>query len=121
MPPIGTPGAPCFNTTPVTITFPFGIFTVPLQDVRAGARYVGSPANQLADGLLFGFLSESDANSIVLPPSVPIFAGQPISVLLPGGTGNCATHTAKDTGPLGQPGWYFYLNFTAHRVTWTGP
>jgi hypothetical protein len=116
-----TPSAPCFATMPVTITFPFGFFTVPLQDLRAGATYVGGPANQLGDGLLVGFLSESDADSILLPASVPILGGQPISTLLPGGTGNCATHTAKDIGPLGEPGWYFYLNFTAHRVTWTGP
>jgi hypothetical protein len=119
-PATSTPGAPCFNTMPVTISFPFGFFTVPLQDVRAGATYVGGPANQLADGLLTGFLSESDADSILLPGSIPILGNQPISSLLPGGSDNCAPDTAKDTGPLGQPGWYFYLNFTAHRVIWTG-
>jgi hypothetical protein len=63
----------------------------------------------------------ADADMIVIPPSIPIVGGQPVSRLLPGGTGNCAPHTAKDIGPGSQPGWYFYLNFTAHRVTWTGP
>jgi hypothetical protein len=120
-PAISTPAAPCFNTTPVTISLPFGIFNIPLQNVRAGATYVGGPANSLINGLLSGFLSETDANSILIPMSVPLIGGQAVSSLLPGGTGACAPHTAKDTGPLGQPGWYFYLNFTAHRVTWTGP
>jgi hypothetical protein len=121
-PPILTPGAPCFSTASVTINFPFGLFTLPLQNVQAGATYVADPASDLIDGLLLGFLSEADADMIVLPPSIPFgLGGQPISKLLPGGTGSCATHTAKDLGPLGQPGWYFYLNFTAHRVTWTGP
>ena len=119
-PATSTPGAPCFDTAPVTLTFPFGFFTVPLQNVRAAATYVNAPANQLADGLLIGFLRESDADSILLPPSVPLFGNQPISTLLPGSSNNCAPHTAKDTGPLGEPGWYFYLNFTAHRVAWTG-
>jgi len=119
-PAISSPGAPCFNTTPVTISFPFGVFTVPLQDVRAGATYVGTPATQLTNGLLTGFLSQSDADAIVVPPDVLIIGGHTLSSFLPGGTGSCATHTAKDTGPMGQQGWYFYLNFSAHQVTWTG-
>jgi hypothetical protein len=115
-----TPGAPCFSTLPVTLTLPFGLFTIPLQDVRVAAQYVGAPASQLIDGLIYGFLSESDADGIVLPATLPLIGGQPISMLLPGGSGACPTHTAKDVGPLAQPGWYFYLNFTAHPVTWTG-
>jgi len=120
-PPITTPSASCFATTPVTLTFPFGVFTVPLQDVSAGATYVGDPANQFINGLLRGFLSEADADMIIIPPSVPLVGGQPVSRLLPGGTGSCAPHTAKDIGPGSQPGWDFHLNFTARRVTWTGP
>ncbi|MGE5319217.1 MAG: hypothetical protein ACM3KD_03455 [Hyphomicrobiaceae bacterium] len=119
-PAITTSAAPCFSTTPVTVTFPFGVFTIPLQNVRASATYVGDPAGQLIDGLMFGFLSETDADAILLPSTLPLIGGQPLSKQLPGGSGSCAAHTAKDIGPLGQPGWYFYLNYTAHQVTWTG-
>lgn len=121
MPPVSSPGVPGFNTVPVTVVFPFGLFTIPLQNVRAGAEYVGDPANGLAAGLLYGFLRESDADMIVLPPDIPIYGGRPVSEFLPGGTNCCAPHTAKDVGPMGEPGWYFYLNFTAHRVTWMSP
>lgn len=120
-PALVTSAAPCFATTPVTLSFSFGLFTIPLQDLRASATFVGNPADQLIDGLLIGFLSESDANTILLPPELPLIGNQPVSILLPGGAGNCAPHTAKDFGPGGQPGWYFHLNFSAHEVTWTGP
>ncbi|MBX3025511.1 hypothetical protein KF840_11460 [bacterium] len=125
-PPITNSGAPCFGTDPATITFPIGLFELPLEDVRASGTYVGGPpANQIMNGLLVGFLSEAAADNIFLPDD-PTFqlvglAGKPVSVALPGGTGNCASHTAKDIGPDGVPGWYFYLNFTAHQVTWSGP
>ena len=95
-----------------------GLFTVPLQNVQGSAKYVGNPANQLIDGLLFGFLNESDANTIIV--NVPILGNTPLSKFLPGGSGNCDSHTAKDIGPMGQPGWYFYLNYTAHLVNWPG-
>ncbi len=120
-PPISTSAAPCFDTTPTTVTFPFGIFTVPLQDVQASATYVGNPASQLLSGLIVGFLSETDANNIILPDGLSVLSGRPVSDMLPGGAGNGCPTTAKDIGPGGQPGWYFYLNFTAHKVVWTGP
>lgn len=120
-PAITSSTAPCFATAPQTFTFPLGLFDLTLANVRASARYVGDPANNVIEGLLFGFLSEEDANNTLLPDDLPIFFGQPISVLLPGGSGNCAEHDDRDLGPGGQPGWYFYLNFTAHRVVWTGP
>jgi hypothetical protein len=93
------------------VVFPFGIFTVPLQDVQASATYVGGPATSLINGLIVGFLSESDANNIVLPEGLSVLSGRPVSDLLPGGANNGCPTTAKDIGPGGQPGWYFYLNF----------
>lgn len=125
IPGITTSSSPCFGTTPATITFPLGLFDLPLQDVRASGTYVGAPATGIINGLLSGFLSESDADNIFLPndPTLATFglAGKPVSYVLPGGTGNCAAWNDKDTGPGGATGWYFYLNFTAHKVTWTGP
>lgn len=117
--------APCFGTTPTTITFPLGLLDLPLQDVRASGTYGGAPATQITNGLLVGFLSESDADNIFLPndPTLAAFglAGKPLSYVLPGGSGNCAAWDDRDLAPDSTPGWYFYLNFTAHKVTWTGP
>jgi len=80
---------------------------------------VGAAPDDLTKGLIVGFLREVDANNIFLPPSYPIVGGQSISVLLPGGAGNCAVWTDKDMN--GQdPGWWFFLNFTAENVPWTG-
>jgi hypothetical protein len=110
--------APCFGTASTTISFPIGLFTIPLQDVRAAATYVGAaPSSQVINGLLYGFLSQADASSVNLPPEL---GGAPITSFLPSGA-PCPGHTAKDIGPGGQQGWYFFFNFTAHKVTWTGP
>lgn len=114
--------APCFRVDPIDITFPFGVFTIPLQQVEASATYVGGPATSLIDGTLVGFLSETAADAIILPASLPFVGGQPLSSFLAGGTGACPVFSDKDIGPAPafETGWYFYLNFTAHLVTWTG-
>lgn len=119
-PPVTTSSAPCFRTDPVTIVFPFGIFSIPLQDLQASATYVGGPATQLIDGMLVGFLTEADADAILLPPDIPFVGNTPLSRYLAGGTLACPMYSDKDIGPGAQVGWYFYLNFTAHLVTWTG-
>ncbi|MDX2169252.1 MAG: hypothetical protein SF182_19435 [Deltaproteobacteria bacterium] len=117
-PALVTSTAPCFSTAGTTIAFPIGLFTIPLQDVHAAATWVGSPpSTQIINGLLYGFLSQADASNVNLPPEL---GGAPITSFLPSGAA-CPGHTAKDIGPGGQPGWYFFLNFTAHKVVWTGP
>jgi len=112
---------PCFVQPPTTATFSLAGIDIPLEDVRIAATYVGSPADTLSNGLIVGFLAESSANVILLPATIPILGGQPLRVVLPGGMDNCAPHDDKDTGPGGVSGWYFYLNFTAHHIDWTGP
>lgn len=113
--------APCVESSPTSILFPLGVFDLPLDDVQVGATYVGDPATGLVNGVIRGFISEANANSILLPVDIPIIGGQPISSLIPGGTGSCASSDDRDTGPGSQVGWYFYLNFTAHEVDWIGP
>ena len=113
--------APCFVTGNVTQTFLLGAISIPLQNVRYAGTYSGNPATVLSAGLLTGFLSESDANVIILPADFPLGAGQPLSSLFPGGAGNCSTFDDRDVGPDGQLGWYFYLQYTAAAVTFTGP
>lgn len=73
----------------------------------------------LIEGLIYGFLREDDADSILFPASYPIIGGQPISFLLPGGTGNCSFGDDTELHD-GFFGWWFYFNFTAEYVPWTG-
>lgn len=116
---ITTPGAPCAGSIPTTITFSLGLFSIPLEDVQVGATYVGNPATSLSNGLIRGFISEATANTVIVPLPDAFGGPTPLSELLAGGAGNCQmTQDDRDTGPGAQSGWYIYLNFTAHAVTW---
>jgi cysteine-rich repeat protein len=107
-------GASCFASDAETITIDISGILITLQDARIAARYSGSPATGLVNGIVRGFISEADADATVLPDSLPIVGGQPLSSLLPGGSGNCASGDDRDVGPDGSTvGWYFYLNFAA--------
>ena len=89
-----------------------------LRNVRIAASYAGTPPGTLVNGLIRGFLTETDANSTTIPASFPLIGGRKVATLLPGG-GSCATHDARDMAD-GVRGWWFYLNFTAAPVTYTG-
>ena len=54
---------------------------------------------------------------MLAPADLPLVGGRPVSSLLAGGTGNCASSSDKDRLD-GVPGWWFYLNFTAQQVPW---
>lgn len=120
-PPVFNAIGPCYSSAPQTITLDIGGIQVTLTDARVGATYNGNPATNLVNGLLIGFISEADADATIIPNTIPIVGGHPLSSLLPGGTGNCSTTNDKDIGPGGVMGWWMYLNFTAERVMWTGP
>jgi cysteine-rich repeat protein len=117
-PAITSASAPCFATSATTLTISIGGIPITLHDARVGATFVGNPATSLTNGLLIGFISETDANATIIPMSFPLVGGQPLSSLLPGGSGNCASFSDKDTD-AGVVGWYFYLNFPATRVPWS--
>ena len=119
VPAVDEPPAPCFVTVATTAPFQLGDIVVTLQDLQIAATFVGDPVSQLATGLIRGFLTEADADTLLLPPDLPVVGGMPISVLLPGGTGNCAAGDDRDTHS-GMSGWWFYFNFTADRVTYFG-
>lgn len=119
-PAVGTATAPCAGSDPTTITFPLGLFTIPLEDVQVGATYVGNPATTLINGIIRGFVSEATANMVIVPLPDAFGGPTPLSELLAGGVGNCSALDDRDTGPGAQSGWYIYLNFTAQAVaTWT--
>jgi hypothetical protein len=118
VPAITSTSAPCFVTDPRVMTVPLFGANVPLRDARIAARYVGSPAGTLTNGLFLGFLAQADADLIVIPSSYALVGGQRLSSVLPGGTSNCASFSDKDTHG-GVPGWWFYFNFDASRITWS--
>lgn len=119
-PGVTEPTAPCFRTAAQGLDFTvFGDQPLPLQDAQISARIDGSAPDRLIEGLIVGFLRQDDADSILIPASYPVIGGQPISILLPGGTGNCSGGDDTDFHDSSN-GWWFYINFTAENVPWTG-
>ncbi|HWO26813.1 MAG TPA: DUF4215 domain-containing protein [Kofleriaceae bacterium] len=116
-PAIATPTAPCFVTNAVTLTLNIGGIPITLHDAQVAARYVGNPATSFTNGLLRGFISETDANATIIPATIPLVGGKPLSSLLAGGTGSCPSYSDKDVNN-GVVGWWFYLNFPATKVPW---
>ncbi len=110
-------GGPCFVSDPVNLTLNLNGVVVPLQDAQIGGKYLGNPPTQITEGLIRGFLSESVADSTMLPPELPLIGGQSLASVLAGGVGNCSPTDARDLGPDGQTmGWWFYMNYTADAV-----
>lgn len=119
-PAVASPGAPCFVSPTGTLALDLGGIPVTLREVALSATFVGDPGDALATGLLRGFISEADADATILPASLPLVGGRPLSSLLPGGTGSCALHNDKDVLE-GVTGWWFYLAFPASRVPLVDP
>ena len=119
-----TPGitaatGPCFSTGDQTLHIQLSGIPITLVHAQFGATYNADPATGLVNGILRGFISEADANATVLPTTLPLVGGKPLSKILPGGTGACATASAKDTLADGTVGWWFYLNYVASPVAWS--
>ncbi|MCH9649563.1 MAG: hypothetical protein K0U98_15090 [Deltaproteobacteria bacterium] len=119
-PTVAEPGAPCFVTEAEEFSIDLNGLTIPLLAAQTAGTLSGSPVDQLTPGLLLGFLREADADALLLPADLPIVGGQPLSILLRGGTGNCSSGDDRDTF-MDESGWWFYFNFTADLVPYTGP
>jgi hypothetical protein len=117
-PAVGSTPAPCFVTLARPLTLTLNELPLPLRSFQLAGTFTGSPES-VTNGLMRGFLRESDADSILLPAELPLVGGQPLSVLLPGGTGNCAPGDDRDTHE-GVSGWWFYLSYPADPVGFTG-
>jgi len=114
------PPAPCFASMAADVVLHLDDLEIPLSQARTGATFVGDPADQLHSGLVLGFLAESVADATLIPAGLPIIGGQPLSSVLPGGTGCCAPHDDRDTlGPVS--GWWLYFNIEATTVPYSGP
>jgi hypothetical protein len=120
VPAITLPSAPCFKANFNGLVLALGPVTLILQSVTIGATYEGTPANNLVNGLIRGFLADTSADNTILPliPFVPI-GGQPLSHLFPGGPTNCSPWSDVDLIYFpAYTGWEVYLNFTAVKVPW---
>ena len=115
VPAVTSPGAACFASPSGTLTISLGGIPIPLHDAQLAAHFDADPAQALSEGLLRGFVSEADANATLIPASVPLIGGQPLSSLLPGGAGSCAPHSDKDLRD-NVSGWWFYFNYSAARI-----
>jgi hypothetical protein len=115
-PVVTQPSLPCFVTSSVNVTLNLGGIPVTLHNASIAATY--SDPMHLSNGLLTGFISEADADSTILPPTLPLVGGQSLSSLLAGGSGSCPAYSDKDIVG-GVSGWQFYLNFDAARVNYS--
>lgn len=118
-PGITTPFAPCVVSRPALVPFILFDQAFELRAAQAGASFLPGPVSTLTDGLFLGFLPESVADSVLLPPAVPVVGGQPLSILFPGGTGNCAPGDDRDVFES-ESGWWLYFNYPADAVPFVG-
>lgn len=114
-PAIALPSGPCFRTNLGTISVEFLGAPVLLRGTVVGATFSGNPPTSLVNGLLAGFLTEADADATILPAELPLVGGQALSILFPGGTGNCAGHDDRDTYQ-DESGWWVFFNFVANPL-----
>jgi cysteine-rich repeat protein len=132
MPTANTVSAPCFVSDPVSLTVSIGGIMIPLEDARVAATYTGTPPNRLVSGIVVGFLSEAAAVATTLPTSLPVVGGDPLYEHLQAGnrtvmgtadgcnvSGGAHEDDADMNGSVS--GFWFFLNFEAERITWTGP
>ncbi|MBW2523223.1 MAG: hypothetical protein JRI23_03570 [Deltaproteobacteria bacterium] len=108
---------PCFTTAPFDTTLRLGLVDLPVRDATVAGTY---RSGGIGWGSLRGFVTEGDADSVLLPDSLPIVGGKPISVMFPGGDGNCARHDDRDVHE-GRVGWWIYAEFNAEEVKYVGP
>lgn len=119
VPAVAAVSGPCFVSLARRVVFDLNGVLLPLGSLEIAGGWTATPVASFNAGLMRGFLSEAEAATVLLPATLPIVGGQPITVLLPGGTGNCAAHDDRDLEE-GVPGWWFYFNFPADAAFWTG-
>lgn len=115
LPAVPAAAPPCLVTDAQDTEAPFGDLMIPLT----GARFAASwdlAGDRLSNGLIMGFLRESDADELLLPIDLPLIGGQPLSVILPGGNGNCASGDDRDVFNM-ESGWWFYFESISDVVT----
>ena len=114
-PSVANVATPCWlGAAKATASLNFNGVAVPLFGVRSGGA-VSATDGPIGRVMMRGFLRESDADATLLPVGLPLVGGRPVSVLLKGGTGSCATGSDKDVLD-GVTGWWFYMEQTIASV-----
>ncbi len=114
-PSVASVSPPCWlGAAKAQASLNFNGVAVPLFGVRMGGA-VTAADGPIGRVMMRGFLRESDADATLLPAALPLVGGRPISVLLKGGTGSCATGSDKDVLD-GVTGWWFYTEQTITSV-----
>lgn len=103
--------APCFVTAPQSLMLTLGGVPLNLRDAQLAATYVGTPATSLRNGLIRGFITETDADLTTLPASLPLVGGMPLSSVLRGSSTNTCSPSDLDMHPVHGRGWWFFANF----------
>jgi hypothetical protein len=98
---------PCFVTQPFDVTLITPAFTMPLSSATVAARYAGDPADELLQGNVRGFISESVASTVMLNSAV--FNNTSLADVL----------RAEDMDQ-NATGWMFHVSFTAVPVDYDG-
>jgi hypothetical protein len=88
---------------------------IPLSMFQMSGTAVGEPPTMFTNGLLMGFLSETDADALTFAAGVPLIGGLPLSSILAGGEDSCKSTDDRDS-PGTETGWWFYFNFEADWV-----
>jgi hypothetical protein len=109
--------APCFATAVGTVVLNLQGTPLTLHDASIAATWTGSPTNELSNGLMRGFVTETDADTTVV--TIPGAGDRPLSSLLAGGTNSCQSAWSDKDLNNGVSGWWFYVNFSAAKVPYT--
>lgn len=124
--PINVASGPCFLTDPQTFMVNLGAVTVTLSGGQMAGTFVGGATpSRIVNGVIRGFLPESEARVATFDPMIPIVGGDTIfEHLAAGGAPGSACEGVAGFGTddrdtvAGEAGFWFYLNFEAERVDW---
>ena len=124
--PTAPTGGTCYVASAGTITIDLDGILITLNDASIGGEFFGTPATEIRDGLIRGFISYADAAATIIPEGttdIDAIDGSPLSSLLrttstggttPGACGSSMRASDLDVGVDGTtPGWWFYLSFRA--------
>jgi len=112
-------GQSCFVTGPQNFAVAGIGPGIPLSDAQFAGRFGAQPIAAVSNGLLRGFLTEAQASLIQVPLPNPPGGVVTLANLLPGGTDNCSPRNDKDI-LRGESGWWFYFNYSANLVPFSG-
>lgn len=101
----------CFVTDAFDLVFDLDVVELFLSDAEIAGRMTDD--DNVTEGLIRGFLSETTAQSIIIPENIAVVGGQTLYSLLP--PNSCNSTDARNMHN-GESGWWVHMHFTARRV-----